>query len=302
MEVHIDSIGDLRDFAELIGAKYDGHRWQFPPGGQQTLRQAAEASGFEPPEPLDEEVSPAFETLALVAAAERRQRKQQKFESRFGQAMWAAEAQQAVVDHGAAGAEAVGRLVAARLPITRETLDWITGITGDPVEDIEVEVPAGTVKAAVIETWERLKMMTLGLFKRRALSGAPSLEDTPVSLPNGVTLSAKQARELRGGLTDEVSRRAQLKRSMIALWQAAEEARFPRHTFADLDGVDPFYRAAWVGIVALSLPPVLRDQRRWSAQKMLRDVATAVGFTPDQVAQTVHTSKRAAGVGQPSAA
>src|SRR5437867_2793696 len=88
-------------------------------------------------------------------------------------------------------------------------------------------------------------------------------------------------------VTPEVHRRAAVKRTLVDLWRARLQDRWP----ADCpDG--RWERLAWLAYVGYALPPVFADQRRWEARSALATGLQGTGIEVGQVRASLEVARK----------
>src|SRR2546426_777656 len=144
-------------------------------------------------------------------------------------------------------------------PAVRETLRGAAAALG--LEPPEAPVDPSAVEGARAWTTHVVALSLRGRSRRAALEEGSLDLAMPVA---GVVVTQPAAAELLEGLTPEVHRRAAVKRTLVDLWRARLQDRWP----ADCpDG--RWERLAWLVYVGYALPPVFADQRRWEARSAL---------------------------------
>ena len=270
----------LAALAIRLGAVYTGSCWRMSPAVRETLRGAATALALEPPEPHDESSDLGWADLVLAAEARRQAQTAERVTTRFYR-MCRGAGRQALFDGQGA---IVAQLVAADLPVTPETLAWAAGLDDPSVLPTEAPVDPSAVEGARAWTTHVVALSLRGRSRRAALEEGSLDLAMPVA---GVVVSQPAAAELLGGLTPEVHRRAAVKRTLVELWRARLQDRWP----ADCPE-GRWERLAWLAYVGYALPPVFADQRRWEARSALATGLQGTGIEVGQVRASLEVARK----------
>ena len=270
----------LAALAVRLGAVYKGSCWRMSPAVRETLRGAATALALEPPEPHDESSDLGWADLVLAAEARRQAQTAERVTTRFYR-MCRGAGRQALFDGQGA---IVAQLVAADLPVTPETLAWAAGLDDPSVLPTEAPVDPSAVEGARAWTTHVVALSLRGRSRRAALEEGSLDLAMPVA---GVVVSQPAAAELLGGLTPEVHRRAAVKRTLVELWQARLQDRWPAEC-----PEGRWERLAWLAYVGYALPPVFADQRRWEARSALATGLQGTGIEVGQVRASLEVARK----------
>ena len=270
----------LAALAVRLGAVYRGSCWRMSPAVRETLRGVATAFALEPPESHDESSDLGWADLVLAAEARRQAQTAERVTTRFYR-MCCGAARQALFDGQGA---VVAQLVAADLPVTPETLAWAAGLEDPSVLPTEAPVDPSAVEGARAWTMHVVTQGLRGRCRRAALEEGSLDLATPVA---GVVVNEPVAAELLGGLTPEVHRRAAVKRTLVELWRARLQDRWPAEC-----PEGRWERLAWLAYVGYALPPVFADQRRWEARSALATGLQGTGIEVGQVRATLEVARK----------
>lgn len=291
MTMTASAIDELLELARSLGVEWDGARWTgLDDDTREALRREALRLGLRPEEPDPEEdetvhdlLDPEF--LERIEARERQllTRARERTNDRFIRAIRRPEVRSLALDNPAEVAE----LIALEAPVTAETVSWAAS---HPALDVELGgVPAHVdprlVKAAGAVALASAKPAVLAIRRDHLLAGG-SFDITAAAARTGLT--PEQVERIASSLPAEVQIRAEIKRRLVALWRGRSAGQFP-----DEPKGDRWARIAWLAMVALAVPPVFADKRRWDARKALGDELAGLTLTVSQLAATVQTARKA---------
>jgi hypothetical protein len=98
--------------------------------------------------------------------------------------------------------------------------------------------------------------------------------------------ASRRRRSCLGG-SPEVHRRAAVKRTLVELWQARLQDRWPAEC-----PEGRWERLAWLAYVGYALPPVFADQRRWEARSALATGLQGTGIEVGQVRASLEVARK----------
>jgi hypothetical protein len=296
IEAALEHLGAV---ADALDVTWTGTRWTGldDPVARRVLRQEAEALGLAPEgfewdfewdeDGLVQELDEQYVELLERRERARRLRLRERITDTFRRVITAP----GVRPLARRDAEAVARLVELGLPadaITAETVAWAAA---HPTLDVDVEVPVHVdpkaVKAVEAAAVGEARPAVLARRRDAVLYGGAFDAET-VAADLGLTV--EDVSRIVESVPPEVQIRAQIKRHLVALWQARRRGTFPERAEGDR-----WARIAWLAMVALAAPPVFPDRRRWDARTQLEAELAGLTLTVGQLSATVATARRAVG-------